>query len=103
MSADPFSLIGVVVVLLVVLGISTFIFNSVVQSNILCGWDKHFCCNETVQSSYCFDPIKRCSLECNNIGTNFTGNITGPSDCMCDCGTYVVSYCSGFAYKLQKI
>jgi hypothetical protein len=45
--------------------------------------------------SLCFDMNYRCQVECGNYGWNFTGQIMG---CVCDCGDWEVSSCSGFAY-----
>ena len=44
-------------------------------------------------NSPCFDPYARCEWECESYNSNFTGEIDG---CMCDCGDFVVSACSGF-------
>lgn len=46
-------------------------------------------------NSFCFDMNYRCQVECGNYGWNFTGKTRG---CVCDCGDWEVSSCSGFAH-----
>ena len=83
----------------VVFGICGLAFNFILHSNVLCNHGtvamERFCCDEMRDSSYCFNPVKRCSWECGNYGGNFSGNLSG---CTCDCGDYLVSMCSGFRY-----
>jgi hypothetical protein len=102
MSVDPIESIflSTITVIAVCIGVVIFSFLArfIIQSNVLCGSGglQQFCCDEMRSSSLCFNPAKRCSWECGNYGGNFSGEING---CTCDCGDYLVSVCSGFAYK----
>jgi hypothetical protein len=47
----------------------------------------------------CFNPDYRCGGECLMYDSNYTGIIK--DKCLCDCGEFYVSYCSGF--RVDKV
>lgn len=49
--------------------------------------------------SYCFNPDYRCQGECLIQQGNYTGSIK--DKCLCDCGNFYISYCSGV--KVNKV
>jgi hypothetical protein len=58
-----------------------------------------FCDDKYTMSSPCFDPVYRCQAECSFYDANFTGKFIENAVCGCDCGSFWVSACSGFAYN----
>jgi len=78
-------LLGIILPLIILIGI---IFIIVEQS-----------CDSYSTESWCFDKTFRCEVECKSYDWNYQGNIIG--NCGCDCGEYVVSFCSGFAWKKE--
>jgi hypothetical protein len=47
--------------------------------------------------STCFNVDYRCGGECLQQEGNYTGVVK--DKCLCDCGEFYVSYCSGFKYE----
>jgi hypothetical protein len=85
---------------------------------ILFSLDFDWYCNnwgdKYTQSSYCFDPVYRCEVECGSYSLEYSGKSDGCS-CICEGNetikisdnliltpqnkTYSVSVCSGFIYE----
>jgi hypothetical protein len=55
--------------------------------------------NRYEMDSPCFNMTFRCEVECSGWDLNYTGKVDG---CACDCGTGMVSACSGFFYPYDN-